>query len=128
MIKGKNWVKWRGELKKLEKLKIYVGEYGAIISKVLGETTSLPINVNEKRQLETYKNALLLNYKELERYIESITATILKIDNTTPAGDPLWGVLINQIRNASDAFTDIETDGQAALALEQKVREDLGRS
>src|SRR3989344_940122 len=35
LIKGKNWVKWQGELKKLEKLKVYISEYGAVISKIL---------------------------------------------------------------------------------------------
>ena len=131
LIKGKNWKKWQGELKKLEILKIRTSEYAALISKVLAETISLPggsINPNEKRELELYKNALLANSKDLERYIAGITASIQQIDNSTPPGDPLWSALINLVKNASDTFTKIETDGQAGLALEQKVREDLGRS
>jgi len=60
--------------------------------------------------------------------VKEINKNVQKITEATPAGDPLWAAVIDAISNASDSFTKILTDGEAGLALGQKVREDLGRA
>ena len=137
LIKGKNWKKWQGELKKLEILKIRTSEYAALISKVLAETISSSgkfryANKDDRDQLKIYKEDILKNSELLESKITSITINIQKINNLTgiffpPEGDKLWGDVIYAIGEASKLFTKIEVDGQAGLALEQKVREEIGR-
>jgi len=127
LIRG-GWKKWRGELKKLEQLKVEVGAYAALVSKVLGETTSLPILAADKTQLEVYKADLLAEVEQLEHRVEALTTNLQLIDKSTLAGDPLWRQTIVAIAGASTSFSKILTDGEAALALEQKVREDLGRA
>ena len=126
LIKGK---RLQGELKKLEEIKVYISEYGAVISKVLAETISYSgnfISKGEKNQLRIYKDDILKNSELLETMITSITFNIQQINKTTPEGDKLWTAVISAIGEASKLFTKIETDGQAALALEQKIREETG--
>jgi len=113
---------------KLEQLKVEVGAYAALVSKVLGETTSLPILAADKTQLEVYKADLLAEVEQLEHRVEALTTNLQLIDKSTLAGDPLWRQTIVAIAEASTSFSKILTDGEAALALEQKVREDLGRA
>jgi len=123
-----DWKKWKGELKKLETLKVEIGAYAALTSKILAETVNLPVPPSEKTELNIYKADLLKYSKQLEASVANITAAIQKVNSATLPGDILWQEIIAAIQAASNNFQQILTDGEAALALEQKVREDLGRA
>ncbi|MDP3639697.1 MAG: hypothetical protein Q8R53_00655 [Nanoarchaeota archaeon] len=123
-----DWKRWKGELKKLETLKVEIGAYAALTAKVLAETVNLPVPAPEKAELNVYKADLLKETSRMERFVASLTRFVQQIKDTTPAGDQLWQWIIRAISESSTSFQKILTDGEAALALEQKVREDLGRS
>lgn len=126
-IRG-DWKHWKGELKRLESLKVEIGAYAALTSKILAETVNLPVPANEKTELTLYKNELLKETSRMERFVASITRFVQQITDRTPAGDQLWQWIITAIAESGTSFQKILTAGEAALAVEQKVREDLGRA
>lgn len=127
VIRG-NWKKWKGELNRLESLKVEIGAYAALVAKILAETAEEISISGSKDELKTYKADLLKNTKAMESQVAIITKNVQMITPKIPAGDDLWTMITSAIESASNFFQEILTDGEAALALEQKVREDLGRA
>jgi len=128
----KKHLKWRvfgSPIKKLEQLKIKLGGYAAIISKLLAEALTLTgIKTKDRNELAAAKNSLLKLFDGLEEDIKEIAFGTQQLKDSTDAGDKLWNGVSLAIKRASKKITQIHDIALAGLALEHKVRENIKRA
>lgn len=116
----------QGKLKELEGLKVKIGGQVGLITKVLAEFET-EMEPADKSKLGIFERRLLVNVKTLEKHIAEITANVHQIDKSTPTGDRFWLDTLKAVEDASNILGNIHTTLLGALALEQKVRGELGR-
>lgn len=121
---------WWGQVKELEKLKVRIGAYAGLIAKILAETagSTTELQPAEKTKFEVFEASLMRNTLTLEKHIAAISNGIKKIDKKTPANDRLWTTIITAIKGASNTLRLIHKDALGALALDERVRERIGRA
>ena len=122
-----SWRRGKAEIAKIEALKVEVGAYAALVAKVLAETADLNPPEKLKEELKLYKGNLLRDVETLETHVASVTKNVQMLNNKLSVPDYLWGSIASAVENASKTFQKILTDGEAGLAVEQRVREWLGR-
>ncbi|MDP3639698.1 MAG: hypothetical protein Q8R53_00660 [Nanoarchaeota archaeon] len=122
-----SWRRGKAEIAKIEALKVEVGVYAALVAKLLGETADLTIPKELRDELKLYKGNLLRDVETLETHVASITKNVQMLSNKQSVPDYLWGSIASAVENASKTFQKILTDGEAGLAVEQRVREMLGK-
>jgi len=126
-----SWIRGKSDVAELVKIKVKIVANAALIAKILAESVSIVKPSKSKQkiidQLKIFKSSLLADSAELGNQIKKIVDSIRKIEPDTAANHRLWGTTSAAVVAAQQTLEKILEDGEAALAIEQNLRRQIGR-